>query len=753
MQRQLQYYLVLITTFLVLSISASAQFEPRGDEFNYVDAESFFSGGNYYDALPLYEILMDKNPKVLEYKLKIGICHLHLTSSPEKAIEFIEEVYKSKPKTADVQYYLGEAYALNYKFDLAIKSFEAASINKKTSLKLKKRIPHLIEQCNNAKELIKDSISVEIINLGKPINSVNNEYSPTINADETTIIFTYKGTKSEGGRQDAFNRPEVNGNFYEDIYISQFLLNSWTEPKSISDSINSELHEASISLSPDGQKLFVYQDTPEFSGDIFETKKENGEWGDPKWLDINSEFWEGHAAVAPKGKFMIFSSERPGGEGLRDLYSANLQEDGTWGNVKNLGPTINTKYNDDAPFIHSDGVTFNFSSEGHTSMGGYDIFESKIITDSTYLKPRNIGYPINTTSNDIFFYVSGSGNAYYSSAKKGGEGQHDIYVINVVDIISSKPVLLVKGVVMTNGDFDVAKITVRTESGKELGTYYSDLSDGKYQFYVDLDDYYVITYEVEGFLAQVISIDATKYKEYSEIEKDINFISRDVNITGVALITENPFSPIVKLKVQLSNKAKTFSATDTTDLYGKYSFSNLPNDNYYLLFIDEKDEKIIEDSSFIFKGNVTMKGLPYTNVSINGVPTDDDGNYRIEMKKHFYGLLSGVKSMLDEMTPEDVMIKYGDQSAPDLIFRVQVAAYSNARNYSSRHLKGLGSIKKVELEDGITRFTIGEFATLRTANEMLGKVKSKGQEDAFVIMFKNGKRTYLEELINTEIFK
>ncbi len=737
----------------MLSISVSAQFESRGTEFNYVDAESFYNGENYYDALPLYEILMRENPKVVEYQLKIGICHLHLTSSPEKAIEHIESVYKKKPKTSDVEYYLGKAYALNYRFDLAIENFEKAAANKKTSLKLKKEIPHLIEQCNNAKELVKDSLSVEIINMGKPINSVDNEYSPTINADESTIIFTYKGPKSTGERQDVFNRPEINGNFYEDIHISQQLLNTWTEPKSISDTINSFLHEASISLSPDGQKLFVYKDTPKFSGDIFETKKENGEWGEPRSLAINSEFWEGHAAISPNGKFMIFSSERPGSLGYRDLYSAVLQEDDTWGDVKNLGPTINTKYNDDAPFIHSDGVTFNFSSEGHTSMGGYDIFESKIVTDSTYLKPRNIGYPINTTSNDIFFYVSGRGNAYYSSARKGGVGQQDIYIINVKDIISSKPVLLVKGIVKTNGDFDVAKITVRTESGKDLGTYHSDLSDGKYQIYVDLKDYYVITYEVEGFPAQVISIDATKYTEYTEIEKNINFLSRDVSINGVALLREYPLSPIMNLKINLSNKDRSFSITDTTDETGKYDFSNLPNDDYYLLFLNEEDEKNIEDSSYIFKGRVTMKGLPYTRALINNMPTDDDGNYRIEMKKRYYGLLSNAPSKLDEMTVEDVMVKYGDQSAEGLFFKVQVAAYTNAANYSGNHLKGLGNVEKVVLDDGITRFTIGKFATLRPAKELQKKAIDKGQDDAFVIMFLNGKRTYLEELINTEVFK
>lgn len=753
MVKQVQFYFIFLFTLFIFSQNTLAQYEPRGKEFNYVDAESFFNGGNYYDALPLYEILMAENPKIVEYQVKIGICHLHLTNSPEKAIEYIEGVYRNKPKTPDVAFYLGKAYALNYQFTKAIEVFEKAASNSKTSIKLKDEIPLLIQQCKNAIELVKDSLKVEIINLGNVINTIDNEYSPTINADESTLIYTYRGTKSKGGRQDEFNREEINGNFYEDIYISNKLLNSWLAPQSIGDSINSNLHEASISLSPDGQKLYVYNDTRDFSGDIFESKKENGRWLEPQSLSVNSEFWEGHAAISPKGDFLIFSSDRPDGIGGRDLYSAAKQADDSWGEIKNLGSTINTKYNDDAPFIHSDGVTFNYSSEGLTSMGGYDIFESKIINDTGYLQPRNIGYPINTTANDIFFFVSGRGNAYYSSAQKGGFGQQDIYVINVNDIITSKPVLLVKGIVKENKNFAKAKITVRTESGKDLGTYYSDVSDGKYQFYVDLNDYYVITYEVPEFPSQIESIDATKYTQYTEIEKNINFVSKDVNINGVALMRENPISPIMNLKINISNKDKTINKTYTTDSTGKYDFSNLPNDEYYLLFLNEEDEKIIVDSTYIFKGQVTMKGLPYAKALINDMPTDEDGNYRLEMKKHYYGVLSSTSSKLDEMSPEDVMAKFGDQAAPGVVFKVQIAAYANANNYSGKHLTSLGAIEKTILEDKITRFTIGNFTTLRAAKDLQLKAIAKGQEDAFVIMFIYGKRTYLDELVNIGVFK
>jgi len=750
----------LLTLFLlVISHSLFSQFESRGKEFDYDDAEKFFTTENYYDALPLYEKLHRDFPKVLEYRLKVGVCYLNLTTNSELAIKYIEEVYEKKPKTKDVLFYLAKAYALDYRFDEAIETFHKALKSSKTTDFQQEKIFHLIEQCNNAKELIKDSINVSIINLGNTINTIDNEYSPTVNADESTLIYTYRGEKCIGGRRDEFNREFEAGNYYDDIFSSTKVEQVWTTPKAISDSVNTEFHEASISLSPDGKTLFIYKDTKENSGDIFVSNKEGGEWTKPKPLSINTENWEGHAAISPKGDFLIFSSDR-GPMGDLDLYKAKLQEDGSWGEIKNLGESINTPFNEDAPFIHSDGVTFNFSSEGHNSIGGYDIFESKIVDDSTFLTPRNIGYPINSTAHDVFFFVSGKGNAYYSSARKGGFGQQDIYVINVNEVVNSKPVMLVKGVVKTNGDFDEATITVKTESGKKLGTYHSDLADGKYQFYVDLNDFYVINFEVEGFSSKVESIDATKYTEYIEIERDVNFLSRNVNINGVALLRKNPLSPIMHMRVSLSNKDKTINLSDTTDNEGNYNFKNLPFDKSYLIALDEDDEKNIIDSTYLFKGKITMAGLPFSNAIINEIHVDDLGEFEISTKnKRLFGKLSSDLSNLSELDWDDpdlfekFLKKYGDKTKEGLKFKVQVGAYNNPENYLKEHLSGLGEMDAIVLDDGITRFTIGDCTTLNEAYTLKNNAVDKGQSDAFIIMFDNGKRTYLEELVESGVFK
>lgn len=221
MIKNYHFCLLFLITCLLLSSNVSAQYQSRGKELNYVDAENFYKTHNYYDALPLFELLMLEYPKIEEYQLKAGICQLHLTNNPEKAIEYLENLYNKKHKSEDIEFYLAQAYALNYRFDIAIETFEKSLANKKISIELKNKIPLLMQQCKNAVELMKDSIAVEIINLGESINTIDNEYSPTINADESILIYTYKGSKSTGGRQDEFNREEDNGNFYEDIYIYQ----------------------------------------------------------------------------------------------------------------------------------------------------------------------------------------------------------------------------------------------------------------------------------------------------------------------------------------------------------------------------------------------------------------------------------------------------------------------------------------------------------------------------------------------------
>lgn len=641
---------VFLFSTLFLSINSYAQFESRGEKYNKEDADAFYKTGRYYDAVGLYELLINEDPDKLEYQFRAGICHLNLSQSPEKAILNFKWVFDEKPKTENVLYFLARAYALNYKFNLAIDTYKDALESSSTTSGKKLNIPLLIEQCENAMDLMKKPLSVNIVNMGELINSAGNEYGPGIGEDETILIFTYEGIKSTGGRQDNSYKESVNGNYSDDIYKTEFIKNSWTQSVSIDDSINTNLNEGAISITESATRLYLYKDTKDASGDIFESVKEGEVWSEPKSLSINSKYWEGHVAVSSVGDAIIFSSNRPGGFGGQDLYRATLQEDGTWGDAKNLGSMVNTPYNEDAPFFHADDTKLNFSSDGNASMGGYDIFEVTITDDSIFSVPENMGYPINTTSNDLFYCTSKKGNVYLSSARKGGYGQNDIYKI------------IYEGIV----------------------------------------------------------------------------------IEGTVVYDDESKTPMANLVVSIMNKAKTFNLIDTTDNEGKYRFSNLEADDYELFFIDAKDNGLLDNMVFLTDGQVTKMGKAQEALNINKEQSDAKGNYNM-------GLRIKPKSV-DELSEGELKDKYGEQTADELYFVVQVAAIKNPKYFAPKNLESFGEIDHLVI-DGLTRFTVGKLKNLNEANNLLEKVIAAGVDDAFVLMFINGKRTYLQDLIDDGTFK
>ncbi len=754
--RKIIFCILLLST----GIMSFAQYQERGKSFDYLDAETFFKSKNYFDALPLYQKLRTSHPKVYEYKFKLAVCNIELDLADEKTIELLTELESKKNITENLFFYIGKYYFIHYDYEKATEYFNKAKESKYTSLEKKPEIPSYLNYCTNGKVLIKDTINVNIINLGPTINTFGNEYSPLINADETQLFFTYRGEKSTGGRQNEFNEPIVNGNFYEDIFISTKIGDVWQSPISLGEHINTNMHEASVSLSPDGNTMFLYKDTKETAGDIFVTQKVNQTWSEPEKLPINSDSWEGSASMAPDGSFIIFSSDRPGGFGGKDLYITYKNNDTSYTEPKNLGKEINTELDEDAPFIRSDGKSFNFSSKGHNSMGGYDIFESKINTDSSCFFPRNIGYPINTSSDDIFFYISGKGNAYYSSIRTEGYGQQDLYMMDARQIISSNPVLLVKGIIKENGAFIKAKINVKTSSDKNLGTYYSSEQDGKYQFYIDINDYYVITYEKEGYVSKIKSVDATNIKEYTEINHNVNFISGDLTVEGIAYAKNNQNLPLANFKIQLMNKDSSVDLIDTTDINGKYHFDNLPKDDYFLLFLNDDDQQRINDSTIVLKGSIKFKTLPYSDAYLNEIKADDQGRYLIEYRnKYYFSKLKKDDFGLQEILVDDISLfdrlikKYGDKKVNGLAFKVQIGAYKNKSNFETKRYNSIGKIKTEQTSEGITKFLVGNEQTLNQAEVIRKKAIARGISDAFIIVYFNGTRIFLEDLSKQKIFE
>lgn len=633
--------LLLVVTSILVS-STIAQYESRGREFNYSDAEYFFKNYNYHDALALYDILIKDYPKIERYRIQKGVCHIKL-NEPKEAISAILSAKVKKKRPNNYSFYLAKAYALNYQFDSAIVFFKDATIDGNVDEKLKRQIPNLIRQCENGKELIKEELEVDFINIGSVINSEAYEFSPVVNSEETILAFTYRGQNSSGGRQDAArNRPLENGIFFDDIYVSYKSENKWGIPELLNKQINSDGNETSVSMSADGSKLYAYRSTAVKSGELYSIDNIKGEFLEMDQLPINSTKWEGSISVSSDGNFAIFSSDRPGGVGGSDLYYVQKTEAG-WGVPINMGDKINTEFEEEVPFIYPNNSTFSFSSKGHNSMGGYDIFESQILNEDEYSTPRNIGYPINTSYDDLFFSISGKGNAFYSTIKEGGMGKHDLYMFDIEPMMENTSVLLLKGNISPKN----SKIIVQNANGDSRGEYYTDPKTGEYKTYLTLGDDYKVTYVSNDVTLKTIDISTKTITQYEV---------RVENVDGVDVVANKENKQ--ELKFDLSNKAN------------------------YELFIS----------------------------------------------------------------------KYGSTPVTGVEFFVQIGAYTDPSFFNFKKWNILGKVSQVKLGDGITRFTIGAYDNFNKGVSITEKAKKIGDKDAFILVYYNGKKTSLNELIEQGVY-
>ncbi len=497
----------------------------KADKANLDKAEDFFLQEYYTLALPIYEDLIEKYPNETYLQYRLGMCYLKKQDAYDKAVLYLKPIAESDPDAADIKYFLGIAYHLTYQFDEAIKVFNEY-LNQKIDDEQQQITKRLIENCMNAKVLVATPAEVTITNIGAPINSEASEYVPVISSDEQTMLFTYVGKRSKGG--------------FEDIFISEKSANGqWKNPEPLGDNINGYNHDACIAISPDGQTLFIYKDSKEKKGEIYYSKLSGNSWSDPKPLlgEVNTNHWEGSASLSADGKTLYFTSDKPAGLGGRDIYKATLINDSIWGNIENLGPTINTPYNDDAPFIHPDGRTLVFSSEGHNSMGGYDIFHTQLQLNGTWLPPTNIGFPINSPDRDTYYVLSADGKTgYFSSGRPGGYGLQDIYSVMPGLIGFIPTIAVVKGTITLNNQPAEAEIIVTIQSSEEThsklgsnsvtGEYLTNLPKGDiYEVVYKLKDAHLLKLKGDSIVIELIAIENTD--DFIEINKNIAFYTVD----------------------------------------------------------------------------------------------------------------------------------------------------------------------------------------------------------------------------------
>ncbi len=537
----------------------------KGEKDSLNNALLLYEEKNYLLAFPIFENLQSNHPNEQYLKYAYGICALARSDKHHKSYEFLSELYSKNKKIENIKYDLARAAHYTNHLDEAETLINEYLSSKKINADDKKNGLLLQRYIANAKYHINKPTGAKIINLGTPLNSQDEEYVPAINANEDLMVFTYRGVKSKGGRLNAFLTPDPMGSYNEDIYISKKIKGNYTAPEPL-DSINTNAHDACVSLSLDGQILFLYRNTADDHGDLYQSQIKGEVFSTPKKIKgfVNSYAYEGHCSLSPDGQTLYFTSDRSGGYGGIDIYKATLLPDSSWGNVVNLGDSVNTAYDEDSPFIHPDGITLFFSSKGRNSMGGFDIFRSTMdIKDSSFKKVKHLGYPINSSDDDLYFVVSANGErAYYSSAKKDGQGLKDIYLIDTKFEGMKPNFLLVKGKTKRNNIAVSSKnqIIVTSQNDKIFKTYYSNPNTGDFLVTVPPGQKYKFTFKDEKGNFKEFDFDISNLTEYREENLDVNF---DNIVTPTIAITNTTIASSQTTAIT-SNTVKPNSITTTT---------------------------------------------------------------------------------------------------------------------------------------------------------------------------------------------
>ena len=422
---------------LTASVAAPAQAQSTRKDLK--TGNKFFEQENYRAAIPYFEKVLAKDPNNAKALFNAGISYMSFDK--EKASDYIYKAQKLKPKVSkDVDYWLGRVDHLNYNFDEAIAHYQAYNATLKKNDQRKEELAQLIIHSKNAKVQFGSPKDIFVKNLGPTINTQYSEHSPVISSDDKILIFTSRGdnvTGANGKVSDSKNKSvAADGEYYEDVFEATRIDDeNWQKPRSLSGVLNGKGHDASIQLFDNDTKMLMYRN--DNNGDIFVTDKSGGDWTAPKPLDanINSKAFESDAFITPDGLTIYFSTGKYSEDGTLDLYTATRSAVGSdWGTARSLGANINTKYDDDSPYLSKDGKTLYFSSRGHNTMGGYDIFKSEYDEGSRkWGQAQNMGYPVNTPDDDAYYRLSPDGSyAYLSSYRIGGYGEKDIYTINYI---------------------------------------------------------------------------------------------------------------------------------------------------------------------------------------------------------------------------------------------------------------------------------------------------------------------------------
>jgi len=709
--------LLQLIALLMFSLSAAAQSNTDMKKI-FAEAESCILFDEYELANPLY-LRLDK-PDNYNIKYKIGTCYLNIPGEKAKAIPYLESAvknssydakitsFKEKRAPLDAWFFLGKAYMINNELDKALSTFDnfkklAAEIKEKGGMKNLTYIDQQIQACNNAITNQENPfrISKKLVSQNFSQGSINE--NPAVSFDGNTIVYTE--------RRGILNT----------IMFSKKIRGKWQPPIEINSQLESGDDCSSCSLNNDGTLLLLYK-TDNFDGNIYSAEYVNGAWTPIKMLNknINTKFYESHASISADGKKLYFTSNRDGGNGGLDIYLSEKDAAGEWGPAVNLGTTINTIYNEDTPFITLNDSLLYFSSEGHSGMGGYDIYRSQG-SGKSWRSPENMGFPINTTDDDRFFQpFNNDENGFYSITTD--YKKKEIFYITLTNFRLNRIYELsgnysLKDTVVTFDEKNAIYLHNR-ESGDTIEIGYPDRNTGKYNFIVVPGRFRLVYTGPDGYYPQEIDTSIVMnqtsrviYLRDIILDKNLLVIYEKLDLSNIPVVDKIDSSILIR-------NLRVFDVTendmqDTTILYYTVQVMALynPVDISYFKYVS--DIKVFYNESDLF--------YRYTT-----------GIFKIKDEAYAHR-----DDLINKGYPDDLFIKKvtrisGEKAVPSQkYFTIQLKA-TNAPVDIKTTFPGLKGVTETEEIDGKYHYLYGRYTSAAEANTVMNRKQIKEFKDAFV---------------------
>jgi outer membrane protein OmpA-like peptidoglycan-associated protein len=564
--------ITMIFVLLIASVYAQKKNEVVGNKaaIAYDQGKALYDKGNYKEAIPYFEEALIANASSEDALYCVGLSYRY-TSQPEKALENLKKLQQLNPDYWAWFYYeMGIAYDELRQLDNAVAAYDI--FLQKFPRDATRTIWHHQAKSKRNYDLQSPEVRSraltmeEPLNLGQPINSKWGDYSPQSNPNGKVINFTSKRKDSNSANQTQKDWNETDG-WDEDVYGIEKSGDGWTEPKQLPEPINSQGNDFGTSFSGDGQNM-VYVACNRNDGigscDLYTLTLEGETWSSPLNMGnvVNSKDWDSQPTMSADGSTIIFASDRSGGFGNADLYLITKNRFGDWGAAANLGGVVNTPFTEKSPFLSPDGKTLYFTSDGHPGHGGLDLFIS-VNENGKWSEPLNLGKPLNSENDDAYFTIGGSGEVgYFSSSRKGGFGDLDLYSIKIPEALRPKPTVVVEGIVTNAKTKAVVGAYVMVEdinTGELIAVNKSNSASGKYLIVLPAGKTYSVSANKEGFFFHSERFDVPEASSYQEIKKDIALKPIE---KGAKVVLNNIFFETGKAALSSDSRVELNKAVD-----------------------------------------------------------------------------------------------------------------------------------------------------------------------------------------------